>query len=220
MGGHPKAMAPFAPNDAARLRAMSGRELEKWISQRPALDGLFGMSNVDYTDELAVCALKSLLTGNAAAGQRPTLHRNSKYLGAFQRFKLTVWCVDIGLPCCSMLSILGYNDLLGVPGTDEEKGRRADIVGIYGRGGIQPFRRAQPPQGTLAFVDPCLALVWAEAGIFVKPGVVSAHIFSRHARAYSIWSMQSAATALLQLKSEAEGPRVKIVPLDEDEWRQ
>ena len=126
-----------------------------------------------------------------------------------------------------MLTILDAGDLLGVPGTvgpKSQESRRKDIEQLYwqssfGRGaGRKVFRRSRPTGGALAYVDGCLALKWAEAGLSTKVGVISQREFNELSHAYASWSIHSAAATLVKMRSTPVSERVQIVPLNQSDF--
>lgn len=214
-------MAPPGRDEILSLREKDSRALEKYVSRSSGLDGLFGMTNIDWQQLIDIRAVKTLLTGNAPAHLRPTLHRMSK-VGAegMNRFTLVQWCIDHGMPCCSLLTILDSRGLLGVDavvgsGQTSRLHRIKDIESLYGERmqKTRPLRRPRPDTGALAYVDPDTHLKWAEAGITAKQGVVSASHFNACAWRYAVWAMNDAAATLVKMKNESVAKRIKIVPL-------
>jgi len=214
-------MAPPGRDEVLSLRAMDGRALEKYVSRSSGLDGLFGMTNIDWHQATDVLAVKTLLAGNAVAHLRPTLHRVSKVgAEAMNRFAVVQWCIDRSMPCCSLLTILDSRGLLGVdavvgPRQTSRPHRIKDIETLYGERmqKTRPLRRPRPDTGALAYVDPDTQLKWAEAGIAAKQGVVSASHFNACAWRYAVWAMNDAAATLVKMKNEPVAKRIKIVPL-------
>lgn len=217
-------MAFLTAAEVERLRAMTGHELEKYVSHHTALDGLFGFTNVDWRDEVDdVPAVKSLLTGNAAATSEALLHRHSRVAGLFSRFKLVQWCIDRSLPCQCAITILDNRGLLGLPGTfgkSSHLSRTRDVQDLYYKPtseNARPFRRALLDRGALAYVDEATAQKWAEAGIQVsRLGVISATEFNKCARAYSQKSIEVAAVCLVGMKRARIEERITVVPLCDD----
>lgn len=217
-------MALLNAADVERLRAMTGLALEKYVSHHTALDGLLGFTNVDWRDEVDdVPAVKTLLSGNAAASSVPLLHRHSRVAGLLSRFKLVQWCIDRSLPCQCAITILEGHRLLGVPGSygrSSHHSRTRDIQDLYYKPASEkdrPFRRVLLDRGALAYVDEMTALKWAEAGIHVsRRGVVSATEFNACARAYAQKSIEIAAVCLVGMKRARIEERITVVPLCED----